>query len=139
MEPPPSQGLQGSEPIKAKKLRGIGFIRRRISRRHGGLRRRENFLKRRYLPHPSQVGVRLNPTGIDPQEFPGRFCRQRRLRTTIAMAPNTGGSESDELDAVLMAVQRRRPRGTIIHSDQGSKMAATIGGDSTKQIILNRA
>ena len=39
------------------------------------------------------------------------------------------------LDAVLMAVRRRRPRGTLIHSDQGCAVwAATPGGASAAPI-----
>jgi putative transposase len=45
------------------------------------------------------------------------------------------------LDAVLMAVRRRRPKRTIIHSDQGSQssMGAVIGCVSAEIIISNRA
>ena len=43
------------------------------------------------------------------------------------------------LDAVLMAVRRRRPRGTLIHSDRELSMAATPGGGSVALIISNRA
>ncbi len=38
------------------------------------------------------------------------------------------------LNAVLMAVRRRRPRGTLIHSDQGTQ----YGSDAKKQIYKNR-
>src|SRR5437016_5019642 len=48
------------------------------------------------------------------------------------------------LDAVLIAVRRRRPRGTMIHSDQGTHWrrptsAATLGGASAAAIAWNRA
>jgi putative transposase len=42
------------------------------------------------------------------------------------------------LNATLMAVRRRRPRGTLIHSDQGTSTAAMRGGDSAARIDLNR-
>jgi len=42
------------------------------------------------------------------------------------------------LDAVLMAVRRRRPRGKLIHSDQGTQLAATRGGDSAGPIASSR-
>jgi putative transposase len=42
------------------------------------------------------------------------------------------------LDAVLMAVRRRHPRGTLIHSDQGST-AAMRGADSAAPITWSRA
>ena len=47
------------------------------------------------------------------------------------------------LDAVLMAVRRRRPRGTLIHSDQGSQYVADAcpmaGGASAGPIDSSRA
>ena len=42
------------------------------------------------------------------------------------------------LNAVLMAVRQRRPRGTLIHSDQGTHTAATRGGASAVQITSSR-
>ncbi len=42
------------------------------------------------------------------------------------------------LNAVLMAVRRRRPRGTLIHSDQGPSTAVTRGGDSAARITSSR-
>jgi hypothetical protein len=41
------------------------------------------------------------------------------------------------LNAVLMAV-RRRPRGTLIHPDQGTQTAAMRGGDSAARITSSR-
>ncbi len=43
------------------------------------------------------------------------------------------------LDAVLIAVRRRRPRGTLIHSDQGTQSAAMPGGGSAARTTWNRA
>lgn len=43
------------------------------------------------------------------------------------------------LNAVLMAVRRRRPRGTLIHSDRERSSAVTRGADSAVRIILSRA
>lgn len=43
------------------------------------------------------------------------------------------------LDAVLGAVRRRRPRGTLIHSDEGTQTAAMRGGASAGLIGSSRA
>jgi transposase InsO family protein len=43
------------------------------------------------------------------------------------------------LNAVLMAVRDRRPRGALIHSDQGPSSPATRGADSAGSIRWNRA
>jgi putative transposase len=43
------------------------------------------------------------------------------------------------LDAVLMAVRRRRARGTLIHSDQGTQTAQTRGGAFAAPIGSSRA
>jgi putative transposase len=37
------------------------------------------------------------------------------------------------LDAVLMAVRRRRPRGTLVHSDQGTQ----FGSDAWRRLCLS--
>jgi len=42
------------------------------------------------------------------------------------------------LNAVLMAVRRRRPRGTLIHSDQAPSSAAPRGAASVVRIISNQ-
>jgi hypothetical protein len=43
------------------------------------------------------------------------------------------------LDAVLMAVRRRRARGTLIHSDQGTQTAQTRGGAFAAPVGSSRA
>jgi putative transposase len=43
------------------------------------------------------------------------------------------------LNAVLMAVRRRRPRGTLIHSIRGRSLAATPGGDSVARTASSQA
>ena len=43
------------------------------------------------------------------------------------------------LNAVLMAVRRRRPRGTIIHPTRARSSAAMHGGDSVVATTLSRA
>jgi putative transposase len=43
------------------------------------------------------------------------------------------------LDAVLMAVRRRQPRGAMIHSTRARKSAATRGGGSVARIGWSRA
>lgn len=43
------------------------------------------------------------------------------------------------LNAVLIAVRRRRPRGTLIHSDQGTHTGVMRGGDSVARTAWNRA
>jgi len=43
------------------------------------------------------------------------------------------------LDAVMMAVRRRRARGTVIHSDQAANTEAMTGDGSVGQIISSRA
>jgi putative transposase len=42
------------------------------------------------------------------------------------------------LDAVLMAVRRRRPHRTMIHPDQGTHSAAMRGGASAARIASSR-
>jgi putative transposase len=43
------------------------------------------------------------------------------------------------LNAVVRAVRRRRPRGTLIHSDQGTQWAAMHGGAFAVRIISSQA
>jgi putative transposase len=42
------------------------------------------------------------------------------------------------LNAVLMAVRRRQPRGALIHSDQALSLGAMPGGDSAGRITSSR-
>jgi putative transposase len=53
----------------------------------------------------------------------------------------TGSSLRRELvlDAVMMAVRRRRPKGTIIHSDQGSQYGSDDWRRFCRTIGLSRA